>query len=378
MGSEEQTPGTPDKKMETLKIAFVGAKGIPSTYGGVEKHVEELSTRLAARGHRVFVYCRPRYVNGNSDYMDVERVIRPTIMQKHSEMIVHTGLSLLDAMSRNLDIVHFQSVDPAILSIFAKRRARVVVTSHGKAYRVEKWGRVARSLSVIAERFYARIPQSRIAVSRTLTEYYRRTYGCDVSYIPNGVRLHTGVGSSALSRFSLEPRQYILFVGRLVKSKGCHLLLDAYESLETDKQLVIVGDVGYRSTYDERLRSRESEKVKFLGFRFGQDLIELMCNCFMFVQPSESEGLSMSLLEALSSARPVIYSDIPENREVAEGCGLPFNPGDSKDLMAKMALMLSDSAMGENLGIAGREKARSEYDWDKIVDATEEMYAGLL
>jgi len=363
--------------MDSLRIAIVGAKGIPSTYGGVEKHVEELSTRLAARGHQVLVYCRAHYVDGSSDYMDVKRVIRPTIMQKHAEMIVHTAASVLDANRRDLDIVHFQSVDPGILSLFAMSRARVVVTSHGKAYRVEKWGRLARSFSVLAERFYAEVPQARIAVSRTLTEYYRRRYGCDVSYIPNGVKLHTGVGSSALGSLSLEPRHYILFVGRLVKSKGCHLLLDAFSRLKTDKKLVIVGDVGYTSAYDRELRSRGNERVRFLGFRFGRDLLELIANCSMFVQPSESEGLSMSLLEALSFARPVVFSDIPENREVADGCGLSFRVGDSKDLEEKMTIFLDDPAMGESMGVAGKEKASTEYDWEKIVDATEAIYAGL-
>jgi glycosyltransferase involved in cell wall biosynthesis len=163
-----------------------------------------------------------------------------------------------------------------------------------------------------------------------------------------------------------------------VKSKGCHLLLDAYARLKTDKQLVVVGDVGYRSAYDRKLRSRESETVRFLGFRFGQDLLELMCNCFMFVQPSESEGLSMSLLEALSFGRPVVYSDIPENTEVAEGCGLSFRTGDSRDLAERMALVLENPALGERLGSVGRKKAAFEYDWGRIVDNTEQVYVSLL
>ena len=182
---------------------------------------------------------------------------------------------------------------------------------------------------------------------------------------------------SRLRKFSLEPHEYILFVGRLIRSKGCHLLLDAYSRLKTDKTLVIVGGVGYKSKYYRDLISHKSENVRFLGFRSGQDLRELFGNCCLFVQPSESEGLSMSLLEALSFARPVVYSDIPENREVASGCGLSFVSGDSEDLARAMSGLLAEPDLGSRLGAAGRDRVAREYNWEEIADATEQMYFGL-
>ena len=361
-----------------MNIAIVGAKGIPATYGGVERHVEELAIRLADRGHRVTVYCRPHYVAGDSDFKGVNRVVPWTVRQKHLEMIVHTGLSLLDLLtSRDVDIVHFQSVDPAILSFLGKARAKVVVTSHGKAYRVGKWGRFAKSLSSLAEKFYVKMPQARIAVSKTLTEYYRRRYQCDVSYIPNGVSFPGEVGEDRLSAFSLLKDDYILFLGRLIKSKGCHLLIEAYKKLDTPKSLVIVGGAGYASSYSQELKRHDSDRIRFLDFRFGEELLQLIDNCYMFAMPSESEGLSMSLLEAMASGSPIIYSDIPENVEVADGCGLSFRSNDVDDLAEKMKDLLDQPDQAKGLGEAGREKVRNEYDWEKIVSATERVYSGL-
>ncbi len=377
MGGVEQGDGPSGQEEHPLKIAIIGAKGVPATYGGVEKHAEELAVRLASREHRVFVYCRPHYVDGDSQFKGVTRIIRPTVRQKHLEMIVHTGISTLDSLRRDFDIIHFQSVDPAILSFLGKASARVVVTSHGRAYRVAKWGRYARSMSMLAERLFARVPQARIAVSKTLTEYYGRRYGCRVSYIPNGVAVQNEVGDDRVSGFSLEPGGYILFVGRLIRTKGCHLLIDAYKSLNTEKRLVIVGDVGYPSQYYTVLKANESERVRFLGFRFGEDLRQLLYNCSLFVQPSESEGLSMSLLEAMSMARPVVYSDIPENVEVALGCGIPFRSGDSGDLARAMEKVLEDPLLGKRLGEAGRERVKREHNWDTIALETEKVYIGL-
>lgn len=355
----------------------MGTKGVPATYGGVERHVEELATRLVERGHSVTVYCRPHYVDGDSDFRGVKRVVRPTVRQKHMEMIVHTGVSLLDSFTRDLDVVHFQSVDPAMLSFLGRLKARTVVTSHGKAYKVTKWGRLAKSVSLLAERLYVRVPQGRIAVSRTLTEYYRRTYDCDVSYIPNGVGLPGEVGKDRLPGFSLREGEYLLFVGRLIRSKGCHLLIKAYQRLQTDKSLVIVGGVGYSTDYVQQLEMYQSDRIRFLGFRFGEDLRQLIANCYTFVLPSESEGLSVSLLEAMASGRPVIYSDIPENREAADGCGLSFRNSDTDDLAEKIGALLRQPALGRRLGETGRERVKHEYNWEKIVDATERLYFSL-
>jgi glycosyltransferase involved in cell wall biosynthesis len=377
LGSEKQGDGPPGQKERSLKIAIIGSKGVPATYGGVEKHVEELAVRLAGRGHRVSVYCRPYYVDGDSQFRGVARIVRPTVRQKHLEMIVHTGIAVLDSLVREFDIIHFQSVDPAILSFVGKMSARVVVTSHGRAYRVAKWGRYAKSMSMLAERLFVRVPQARIAVSKTLTEYYGRRYGCRVLYIPNGVAVQNEVGDDRVSGFSLELGGYILFVGRLIRTKGCHLLIDAYKSLNTEKRLVIVGDVGYSSQYYRVLKSNESDRIMFLGFKFGEDLRQLLHNCSLFVQPSESEGLSMTLLEAMSMAKPVVYSDIPENVEVALGCGLPFRSGDSADLARAMDEVLGDPPLGKRLGESGRKKAREEYNWDAIALATEEVYTDL-
>lgn len=378
LGTEEQNGDTSWQEKRDLNIAMIGTRGIPATVGGVERHVEELATRLVQRGHRVTVYCRQHYVSTDSDFKGVKRVVQRTVMQKHLEMIAHTGISLLDLLSsRRVDIVHFQSVDPAILSFLGKLKGKVVVTSHGMAYRQARWGRPSKSLSLLAERFYVRVPQARIAVSRTLTEYYRRKYGCDVSYIPNGVGPPGQVGDDRLSVFSLASGEYILFVGRLIQTKGCHQLIEAYRKLDTTKDLAIVGDSSYTSDYVRQLRRHESDRVRFLGFRFGEELQQLLNNCYMFVMPSDSEGLAISLLEAMVSGRPVVYSDIPENVEVANGCGLSFRCGDVDDLARKIDHLLNQPPLAKELGKAGREKVRNEYDWEKIVDATESVYSGL-
>lgn len=344
----------------------------------MERHVEELATRLVHRGHRVTVYCRRHYVDEDSDFKGIKRVVQRTVRQKHLEMIAHTGVSLLDLLtSRKMDVIHFQSVDPGILSFLVKLKARIVVTSHGAAYRQEKWGRTAKSLSLLAERFYARVPQARIAVSKTLTEYYGRRYGCDVSYIPNGVSLPGRVRDDRLSAFSLANGEYILFVGRLIRIKGCHHLIEAYRKLDTTKSLAIVGGSSYSSGYVRQLKRHESDRIRFLDFRFGEELRQLIANCYMFAVPSEGEGLSISLLEGMAAARPVVCSDIPENIEVADGCSLPFRCGDVDDLAEKMNHLLNQPHLAKELGEAGREKVRDEYDWEKIADATDRVYSGL-
>ena len=100
-----------------MKIVFIGQKGIPTLMGGIERHVEELTIRLARQGHDVFVYTRPNYTDKNlSEYKGVRLISLPNIATKHLDAISHTLLACIDvSLRRNIDIIHFHSIGPSLL-----------------------------------------------------------------------------------------------------------------------------------------------------------------------------------------------------------------------------------------------------------------------
>jgi len=360
-----------------MRIAFVGHKGTPAKYGGVEKHVEELGTRLAMKGHSIVSYTRWNYTNFIGKYKGMRIISLPAIPQKHTEMISHTLFSLFDLIDKNVDIIHIHSIDPAILSFVPRLNAKVVVTSHGQAYRREKWGRIAKGFSKLAERAFAIFPDKRISVSKTLKKYYKMKYNCDAIYIPNGINIQSVNGFSALAKLGLAKNEYFLFVGRIIPTKGCSSLIEAFKKINTGKKLVFVGGSSYTDDYFEGLKQKANKQTIFLGYRYGEELTQLYSNAYCFVMPSEIEGLAITLLEAMGYGKCVIYSDIPENAEAADGVGIPFRNKDIEDLAEKIKFALANPELCKELGKKARERVKEEYNWDNIVSQTEEVYHSL-
>lgn len=360
-----------------MRIAFIGQKGIPAIYGGVEKHVEELGARLVKKGYKIFAYTGINYNNFNGYYRGMKIIPVPSIPQKHMEMISRTFFSLLYLLNKEIDIVHIHSIDPAILSFIPRLKSKVVVTSHGQAYRREKWGLITKEISKLAERAYTVFPNKRISVSKTLKKYYEEKYNCDVIYIPNGVNVKVINSTCAIEKLGLSKNGYILFVGRILPTKGCNFLIEAFKKIKTDKKLVIVGGSSYTDNYVERLKRAANQNTIFLGYRYGKELEELYANTYCCVVPSEIEGLAITLLEAMSYGKCVIYSDIPENTEAARDVGIPFQNRDIDDLANKIRFVLENPSHCEKLGEKARERVKREYNWDKIVTQTEEVYRSL-
>ena len=361
-----------------MRIVMMGCRGIPATYGGVEKAVEELSVRLARQGHEVTVLCRSHYTPKMRAYENVHIVRLPTIRQKHLEMILHTLLSTLYVSVKRYDLVHIHSVDPAIVTPLVRLFHPVVATSHGQAYRRDKWGRAFRTLSRIAERVFIATPCKCTAVSKTLCDYYARTYNKTAEYIPNGVTLQEPVGPEPIRRFGLDKDSYILFVGRLLATKGPKLLIDAYRKTRPDLKLVIVGGSSHTDKYEQMLRKEAGPDVLFLGYQYGESLKALYSNCRLFVFPSSIEGLPLVLLEALSFQRPVLFSDIPENREIADGLGISFKSGDVDDLAEKLSYALSDAHPFEPLLPAIPARLSRDYNWGSVAEQYAKVYQQVL
>lgn len=360
-----------------MRILMIGQRGIPAIYGGVERVVEEISVRLASRGHEVTVLCRPRYTPRMQSYKGVRIVRLPTIAQKDLEMIVHTLIGVLYSWFQNVDVVHFHGVDPALWSPLVTWRHRVIATSHGRAYLRVNRGRLPRAMSRLAERIFVRWPHERTAVSRTLSVYYEAQYGRDVQHVANGIVSAGRVDPALVGELGLDPGSYVLFVGRLEWAKGVHLLIEAFMRNPHGLKLVIVGGSTGESDYEDSLRAQADETVLFAGYRSGAALQALFENARLFVLPSYAEGLPMVLLEALASGCPVVYSDVSESVEVAEGLGRVFARGDADDLAEKIddALSSLEDARPDPAEIENRLRA---YDWERIVDSYEASYRDVI
>ena len=369
-------PGTSKPR---LRIAFIGGRGVIGKYSGIEGYYEEIGRRLAAAGHEVTVYCRTFFTPRQSEHNGMRLVRLPTVRSKHLETVLHTALSTLHVLFQPCDIVHYHTLGPALFSFVPRLVGKkTAVTVQGLDWQRKKWGRAASAVLRLGERAAAWCPDATMVVSRTLWSYYRDRYGLETTYIANGALLREHRNASKILEWGLLPDRYVLFLGRFSPEKNCHLLIEAYESIETDVKLVLAGG-GHRSdAYYVELLHHASDRVRLLQYVSGDAFEELLTNAMLFVLPSDLEGLSLALLEAMGAGLCVLASDIPENRELVDGVGFLFRPGDRIDLQRMLRLLLTDPEVREAAGRAAKQRIREQYLWPKIAQQVEQAYMEMM
>ncbi len=371
-----------------MRIAMIGQQGIPANYGGVERAVEEVAARLAARGHEVTVFNRWERDNKVREYRGIQIRYVPTFGGKHLRNLSQSLGGTVLAATGGYDIVHYHALGPCLTSPIARlrRNSRVTVTIQGRDDRRAKWGRGAQVVLSTAAWMAANVPHGGIAVSRQLQREFREEFGKDVSYIPNGVSLPVeppAPEDDPLKKFGLEPGSYLLNVGRLVPEKAIDQLLAAYPKVPGHVKLVIVGGSSHTDEYVERLNrlAANDDRIVLTGPVYGAGTDRLFRNAMGYVMPSLLEGLPLALLEAISYGLPLVVSDIEPHLEVVGASGpgkRVFTAGDLDGLAAQMTELVTHPATERRAAAAVQTRVLHEYSWDRITDRTEALYRELL
>jgi glycosyltransferase involved in cell wall biosynthesis len=360
-----------------LRIGILGTRGVPASYSGFETCAEELGARLAARGHAVTVYCRvPHIVYPGTSYRGMRLVKLSTIRRKHFDTIAHTCLSSLHALGMRYDIaLYFNVGNSPVTWIPRLAGQRVVLNVDGLDWKRRKWGRFARWYIRACERWAARLPHRVVTDSRRVQQYYRERHGVASTYIAYGAEPISVPPGPHLRRYGLEPRRYVLFVGRLVPENCVHHLVEAFRDLVTDLNCVIVGDAPYAAEYIRSLRAAAGPRALFTGYLFGEGYRELLSSAYCFVETSEVGGTHPALLEAMAAGRCVVVNDTPENLETIDDAGFSY-PGEMgpAGLRTVLERLLKDPALVAEQGARAFERVRAHYSWERITDQYEQLF----
>ena len=371
---------------KSLKIAMIGHKRIPSREGGVEIVVDELSTRYVKLGHRVDAYNRcGTHVSGKKfdeargkSYKGVRLIQIPTFKNSTLNAPVYSVLATFRALFGRYDVIHYHAEGPCMMlwlpKLFGKH---VVATIHGLDWQRSKWEGLAVRVLKFGEKMAAKYADDVIVLSKNVQEYFRENYGRETVFIPNGVNRPTLRKADMIrSQYGLEKDSYILFLARIVPEKGLHYLIEAYQQVETDKRLVIAGGVSHSREYMEQIHAMAAKDSRILMTDFvqGQVLEELCSNAYLFVLPSDVEGMAVSLLEAMSYGNCCLVSDIKENTEVVETHAVTFRKGDVSDLREKLRELLSDAEQVAKIKSESADFICGKYHWDSVVEETMSLY----
>ncbi len=366
--------------LRSLKIVYIGQKGIPVQLGGVERATEELAVRVARAGHRVVVYCRRWYTGKTpAQHEGVALVYVPSIHTKHLDAFSHSFFSLMHALWHGADIIHFQGIGPALLAWIPRiflPRTKIFVTFHCLDRRLEKWNRAARAAFWIGEWVTMKCAHEVFATSRFLQSYCADVWGRFVVYLPNGVAddMQKDVSPECLKNFSVEPFSYVVCVGRLMRDKAQHEVVEAFKKLKmrtgtefSELKLLFVGGCVGDDSYQTSLGAITTDRddMLFVGTQSGENLKALMTFARCAVQPSHTEGMPIATLELAAYGVPLVLSDISAHREIFGNARMYYTSvGNCEEISEQLEKMLRDYEAAQILARTESIRILKDYRWE--------------
>ena len=357
-----------------MRFAILGTRGIPARYGGFETFAEELSTRLAMRGHQVTVYCRERHPEAL--YRGVRLQYLPTIRHKYFDTIAHTALSTLHVLGSRYDALLYCNAANAVFTWMPRAFGMpVALNVDGLERNRKKWNALAKSWYRWSEWLATWMPNAVVTDAQAIATYYREKYQRDSVMIPYGAEVGTVKGTGVLRQLGLDPKKYFLYVSRMEPENNGLLVREAFERVATDLKLALIGDAPYAAEYVAKVRDTRDPRVVIPGAIYGEGYGELGSHCFAYIQATEVGGTHPALIEAMGRSALTLYLDTPENAEVAGGAGLPFTHENLTDVMQGVLAMSEEDR--DIWRARARERVQSRYSWEAVTDAYEKLLEGL-
>lgn len=369
-----------------MKIAVIGAKGLPAKQGGVEHHCEELYSRMVKQGHSVDLFARSSYTGCrllcHDEFQGIQVISLPSLNLKGMDALLSAAMGGVASSGTRYDIVHFHALGPALFSWLPRIAsfAKVVVTCHGLDWRRAKWGGASSHLLRVGESTAVRFADELIVVSEELRSYFMQTYGREPVYIPNATSSlsESDPNFSYGTSLGLKQGAYILFLGRLVPEKCPDLLIKAFQTLKpTGWKLVLVGGSSDTDLFSSELikMAARSTDVVFTGELRGSYLAEILRGAGLFVLPSEVEGLPMAMLEAMQEGIPVLTSDIPVHQQLTAGeRGMLFQVGDVDSCVRCLDWALRHPQKLAAMAKKAQKYVQVNHNWDYITSKTLKLY----
>lgn len=369
-----------------MKIAYIALRGVPLS-DGIVQYTDDLARQLVKRGHDVTVYTSRRYGNKTGIYDNSYRIITvPSIPVGFAEKMSIVFCASIHQLFCDYDILHYHAMGPSIFAFMGKRKNRaVIIQSHGVEYERAKYGNFAKKTLQILEKWSINMGDELIVCSNTLKEHFMNEYGKKTTLIYNAVEIpDTDISSNSIfEKLSIQRDGYYLYMARITEEKGLHYLINAFNRMATNKKMVIAGPYDISNEYHNRIieMANGNDRIVFAGFIYGEDKANLIRGAYSFVLPSELEGFSIGLLEAMSYAKCCIISDIPNNMEAAgsgECCCIPFKNKDEQSLLEKLIYVDRNPEYARVVGAHARDRIIDNFSEEKLVDTTEKLYIEIL
>ncbi len=353
-----------------MKIAILGTRGIPASYGGFETFAEELSSRLISRGIEATVYCESVSGERLTDYKGVNLVYLSSPKLGPFTTILFDLLCLWHAR-RAYDVVYMLGYGAALFCFIPRLwGTKVWINMDGIEWQRAKWGFVAKAYFKIMEAIAVRIADRIIADAEGIKQFLssRHSSKASCNVIPYGAQIVDSAPATVLDGYGLKPYEYYMVVCRLEPENHVMEILQGFAASRSRCRLIVIGNQMANTAYGRKLNLVQDQRIRFVGALYDQaKLSGLRYYCRAYIHGHSVGGTNPSLLEALGCGNPIIAHDNVFNREVAGDIGFFFETtSDITKCIEKADNM--QSLDRDRLSDAAKKRIREYYNWNRIAD----------
>lgn len=363
------------KTQKPLHIAILGHRGIPGNYGGFETFAEELAVRLVKTGHSVDVYCRTNTGKyRNIFYKGVRLIYLSTINNKYLDTLAHTAKALIYAtFVRRPDLIILVNVGNTILSWLPRIFGiPVILNVDGLEWERRKWNRIAKLYLKTSAWLTKFLPTTVVTDAKVIQDYYAQNLNMDTTMIPYGAVVTRKRNDIVLKKYGVKPGEYYLYVARFEPENNPHLVVKAFEGVNTTKKLLMVGDAPYAKSYCTSFKNTKDPRIIFTGYVFGDDYKVLQQNAYVYIQATEVGGTHPALIEAMGYGNCVLVNGTPENMETVNGSAVPFwfYRGDraAEGLRRKIQSVDNDPKLVSSYRKKAMQHIKRTYRWERVTE----------
>ena len=304
-----------------INISIIGTRGYPYVYSGYETFVKQLSERLVLKNCNVTVYChkglfktRPKEIKG------IKLVYVPSIETKILSQPVHSFLSIIHAcFSRPHVILVVNSANGPFGLLTKLFKVPTAINVDGLEWLRPKWKGLGsiyfKWASKMATLFYDQIINDSVEMRKVYLNLFKR----DSKVIAYGANIRKSESPHLINKWNLKQRDYYLVIGRLIPDNNAALIIKGFLKSNSNKKLVIVGDVPYKDSYASDLKNIVDKSLIFTGYVKDQNILaELYHNCYVYVHGHEFGGTNPTMIKAMAYGSAILALDTVFNKEMLQ------------------------------------------------------------
>lgn len=367
---------------QPLKIAIIGSRGYPIVYSGYETFVKEVSERLVAQNIGVRVYCqkhlfstRPETING------VELMYMPTLQTKSLNQLVHSFFSMIHACCSKVDVilvVNAANGPFGLISLLAQKKTLINVD--GLEWLRPKWKGLGAAYFKFAAKLATLFYNTIITDAQAMRQVYLKTFKANSTVIAYGADIRHSKNPSLIDGFGLRPNEYFLIVGRLIPDNNSDVILEGFKKANSNKKLVIVGDVPYQDAYAQSMKAHANEHILFLGYVTDSDVLaELYHQSYAYLHGHEYGGTNPTMLKAMAYGCAILALDTVFNREMLENGEFGWFFQKTSDSVALYLQQAENNPQAvQTLKAKARDGITQKYNWDEVTKAYVTVFKALI